>query len=1166
MRYLLFRKQPARWIFPVLFFSFTLFSETLFVYYGVEQSGSGLSWKEAKKSIEEAIAASQPFDAILVGYDESGSLYTLSTSLELNHPLRIRSARFDADSIYFLSKSDSSLCILDAEYHSRLLTIRSESSGLSGNTEIRGFTLINGNASDEKIPDCGGAVLVSDKARVVISGCQILNNRGSDFTVGTGGGLCCMGDSSFLDIQNCLISQNRASLSGPGQGGGIAVLDSASAHISNTILIDNTAGTSAFGSSMGGGVYGEGTETVITVSSSQIRRNSVSGDFCGGGGIAIVQSEIRIQTCEIDSNTAVSLSVLMQGFGGGLYFSKNRIGQVQNNRILRNTASGHGGGLAALDFNGIIQQNEIRENLAADSPSGPGKGGGVYGKGRDSAFSFSLNTVINNSASNQSQGYGGGLCFEAVRSILITQCAIDSNTASHSGTLPGYGGGFCLSGDSSNCVFSGNQVRGNSGSEFGPGCGGGLAYLAGAAGTCSGNEIAGNVASYYSDQTGMGGGIFCSGLDTHPSLINNQISDNRAALSARGYGGGIALLDSSQVQLQNNIISRNHASESWVGFGGGIACGNTANLTQLRGNQFNSNLGSAEASGFGGGVYFSDGAFCECVENTFTRNIASESALDVAYGGALCLENASATPLHVRCFDNHFKRNQANQLGHGRGGALSTLGFGILQLNIQYNVFQENRAGGLNYGYGGALYLEGSLSESTVRNNDFLYNHTDSTEISGGLGADLYLTTQIPDTVFRNNCMLADSASSIGFALYSLIPLTITHNAFQDYLIPYNDQITSAFEVAADLQLNSDTWIPEIGSPLIDSGYDPVYEMNERHSGWFVDIGACDFMGTEFTRQILSEGSHSFPGQVRTKVEFPELDQPVSITFKVTLQSEHVLAYRSLPRWYRISCSRETGGGLLTLSYTDSECEAQDEHTLRLWHFNIKENRWEGPFFSARDTAANWIQAPFSVLSGDWIITDARDMNALASSSISWEIHPDQNTLQFEWFIEPRDDIIETGVWTSENGLDFIEIVDSRISIDPGAGIWAFTYELIPDNTQSFFRIAFKTGDGRVQFSSIRTGLCLPESSELGFNMPNPFNQQTRFTFSLSQSEAVRFEIRDIRGRLIKSLMQKTCPPGIHQITWDGSDESGSPLCSGTYIYQLKTSTLKKCRKLVIIR
>ena len=70
MRYLLFRKQPARWIFPVLFFSFTLFSETLFVYYGVEQSGSGLSWKEAKKSIEEAIAASQPFDAILVGYDE----------------------------------------------------------------------------------------------------------------------------------------------------------------------------------------------------------------------------------------------------------------------------------------------------------------------------------------------------------------------------------------------------------------------------------------------------------------------------------------------------------------------------------------------------------------------------------------------------------------------------------------------------------------------------------------------------------------------------------------------------------------------------------------------------------------------------------------------------------------------------------------------------------------------------------------------------------------------------------------------------------------------------------------------------------------------------------------------------------------------------------------
>jgi hypothetical protein len=611
---------------------------------------------------------------------------------------------------------------------------------------------------------------------------------------------------------------------------------------------------------------------------------------------------------------------------------------------------------------------------------------------------------------------------------------------------------------------------------------------------------------------------------------------------------------------------RNRASETWAGFGGGIACGNTAKPTQLQGNHFDLNLASAGAGGFGGGVYFSEGAFCECTENTFSRNIASESVLDIAYGGAIGFENMSLIPLQVRCFDNRFERNQANRFGHGRGGALSTLGSGVLQLQIKYNVFNGNRAGGLNYGYGGAIYLEGNLSESTVRNNDFLYNHPDSAGISGGQGADLYLATLIQDTVFRNNCMLADPASGENFALYALIPLTITHNAFQDYLLPYNDQITSTYEVIADLQLNSETWIPEAGSPLIDAGYDPVYEMNERNSGWFVDIGAFDFMGTEFTRQILSNDSYDFPGQVRTKVQYLEFGQPLSVTFKVTLQSEHVLAYHSLPRWYRISTSRESGGGLLTLSYTDSECAAQDEYTLRIWHFNIRENKWEGPYFSARDTTANWIQAPFSVLSGDWIITDARDMNALASSSISWEIRPDQNSLHFEWSLEPRDDIIETGVWASENGLDFFEIADSRIPIDPGGGIWAFTYELTADITQSYFRIAFRTADGRIQFSSIRTGQYTPEISELGFNMPNPFNQQTRFTFSLSQSEAVRFEIRDIRGRLIKSLIQATYAPGIHQIIWDGSDDTGSPLCSGTYIYQLHTSTLKKSRKCAIIR
>ena len=180
----LIHRQLAERLFPILFFSFTLSSETLFVYNNVKQSGSGLSWKEAKKTIGEAITASQPFDAILIGYDEGGSLYSLDASLKLTHPLRIRSARFETDSIYFLSESDSSLCILDAANRSRLLTIRSEPSGTSGTTEIRGFTLRNGNASDEEIHGYGGALLVSEKARVSISGCQILNCRASDFSAG----------------------------------------------------------------------------------------------------------------------------------------------------------------------------------------------------------------------------------------------------------------------------------------------------------------------------------------------------------------------------------------------------------------------------------------------------------------------------------------------------------------------------------------------------------------------------------------------------------------------------------------------------------------------------------------------------------------------------------------------------------------------------------------------------------------------------------------------------------------------------------------------------------------------------------------------------------------------------------------------------------------------
>ena len=64
---------------------------------------------------------------------------------------------------------------------------------------------------------------------------------------------------------------------------------------------------------------------------------------------------------------------------------------------------------------------------------------------------------------------------------------------------------------------------------------------------------------------------------------------------------------------------------------------------------------------------------------------------------------------------------------------------------------------------------------------------------------------------------------------------------------------------------------------------------------------------------------------------------------------------------------------------------------------------------------------------------------------------------------------------------------------------------------------------------------------------PNPFSEETRFDYILSEPGAVTFEIRDCTGNKIRSFKQNASK-GKNSIFWNGIDNSGSPVPSGIYI------------------
>jgi hypothetical protein len=83
---------------------------------------------------------------------------------------------------------------------------------------------------------------------------------------------------------------------------------------------------------------------------------------------------------------------------------------------------------------------------------------------------------------------------------------------------------------------------------------------------------------------------------------------------------------------------------------------------------------------------------------------------------------------------------------------------------------------------------------------------------------------------------------------------------------------------------------------------------------------------------------------------------------------------------------------------------------------------------------------------------------------------------------------------------------------------------------------------------------------------PNPFYPQSRVTFSLPGRAAVRLEVVDLSGRLIKVLDQGERPAGAHTVAWNGADREGRSAAAGVYVYRLTAGDKTIIAKTILAR
>jgi hypothetical protein len=83
---------------------------------------------------------------------------------------------------------------------------------------------------------------------------------------------------------------------------------------------------------------------------------------------------------------------------------------------------------------------------------------------------------------------------------------------------------------------------------------------------------------------------------------------------------------------------------------------------------------------------------------------------------------------------------------------------------------------------------------------------------------------------------------------------------------------------------------------------------------------------------------------------------------------------------------------------------------------------------------------------------------------------------------------------------------------------------------------------------------------------PNPFNPVSTIGYSLETGSVAEIVVYDVTGRRIRTLVSGFVPAGQHETTWDGRDDTGTPVASGVYLYQLRAGDVAETRRMTLVK
>ncbi|MCK4224404.1 MAG: S8 family serine peptidase [candidate division Zixibacteria bacterium] len=830
--------------------------------------------------------------------------------------------------------------------------------------------------------------------------------------------------------------------------------------------------------------------------------------FCSGEDST---SEIKGFTIRNGSGTVVSAlpDTLRVSAGGGILCYYGSSPTISNNIIFSDSAA-WGGGIGCERYSSPkIIDNKILNNVSLWT------GGGIYCY--ESSPSIVGNEIIGNTVV---QYYGGGIYCQDTSDAQIIDNVIDGNSAGL------HGGGIYIE-DSSPLVRK--------------------------------NNILGNTA------VGEGGGIHCRLIGSivyYPLIDSNTISNN-TSLNGAGIGCWSYNGVNCGLTIAHNTISDNIAERA----GGGIFSDGECSPTIL-GNIITGNY----AEHNGGGIYIGEHSNPLISANTISYNSTSELGEHDAGGGIDLRDGCNGT-----IEDNDISHNRSNA-----GGGIHFAGFCTTKLIS--NVISNNAAG-----WGGGIYAVYSSIE--IINNTF---DSDSAWRKGGA---IYLWN-LGSPLISNN-IISNNLDGCGIYAEVATPL-VTFNCFWDnldsnfYGCPpgvgdtswgknYNgtpcDGFYNIIKGPGFFDPADHDYHLSCKSPCIDAG-DP--SSSKDPDSTIVDMGAyyCH-MYPHFKLEVCDSqqignpwGMNQFGGITWDGYYLwyggNELACQSDI-YKRSRNMDTVLTHFTIPFWHdslRIRGLAWKDGNLYVADYLGKILKLDSSgEILQIY------------------------QTPLTTITGMTL-----------KGSQFWVSHAETYTIKrlndnFSQVVEtitPSNpyktylcgltwDDLRNCFWFCDIDCDAIYQMEAD-----GTVLRRYTYSgmdrvrnvadlngelFVIDDAEDYqpppFRMIYRLSIGPCSYPQLPSCLEPEKEAEPQFtlaNYPNPFNPDTKITYTLPIDCKVKLEIYNILGRKVKTLVDDFEAAGHKTVRWDGTNESGDQVASGILFYKLEAGEFTATKKMVLVR